>query len=343
MKGLVFLGERRLGWLDLADPVPEAGEVIVEMKASGMCGSDLHPYRAPHDPAVELHQRRIAGHEPCGIVVAVGAGVAPSIAKEGDRVMVHHYHGCATCSHCRTGWPQLCQPRTRVTYSGNAHGAHAPYMRARADTLIPLHESLSFVAGAAISCGTGTAWGALERLRLHGTETIAVFGQGPVGLSATMLAAAQGARVIAIDVEPSRLELALRFGAQVVLNPRSSDVTEALRELTGGQGVDAALETSGASAAAAAGLQAVGVWGRVCLVGIGSTLNLEMKALLDRQVTVMTSYTMSTVGQQDCADFVVARQLPVERLFTHSWALADAQQAYELFDSQATGKAAFVF
>lgn len=343
MKGLAFLGDRRLAYLQVDDPAPGAGDVVVEIKASGMCGSDLHPYRAPHNPNLPVTARFIGGHEPAGIVAAVGAGVPQHVAKVGDRVMVHHYHGCTTCAHCRTGWPQLCKPATRTTYSGNAHGAHAPYMVVPAATLVPLHEALSFEAGAAIACGTGTAWGALERLQLRGDETLAVFGQGPVGLSATMLAVAQGARVIAIDIDDERLALARAFGADAVVNPRKADAVQALRDLTQGRGVEAAVETSGSSPAAAAAVGAIATWGRIALVGIGGSLNLEMAALLDRQVTVMTSYTMSTVGQADCAAFVVARGLPVDRLFTHRWRLDQAEEAYRLFDTQSTGKAVFLF
>ena len=343
MKGLIFLGDRRLDFVQVDDPTPGDGEVVVEIKASGMCGSDLHPYRAPHNPDVPVTSRYIGGHEPSGIVAAVGPGVPAHVAKRGDRVMVHHYHGCGVCSHCRTGWPQLCRPATRVTYSGNAHGAHAPYMKAAAGTLIPLHEGLSFEAGAAIACGTGTAWGALERLQLRGDATIAVFGQGPVGLSATLLAAAQGARVVAIDIDNERLALATAFGADGVVNPRETDPAQALCDLTNGHGVDCVVETSGSSQAAAAGLAALKTWGKLCMVGIGASLNLEMRALLDRQVTVMTSYTMSTVGQQECADFVVQRGLDVDRLFTHRWRLDQAEEAYRLFDTQSTGKGAFLF
>ena len=343
MKGLAFLGDRRLATIDVADPVPSHGEVIVQVKASGMCGSDLHPYRAPFDPAIAPERRFIGGHEPAGIVAAVGPGVPHHVARPGDRVMVHHYHGCATCRQCRTGWPQLCKPATRVVYSGNAHGAHAPYLKVRADTLLPLHDALSFEAGAAIACGTGTAWGALERLQLGGDETLAVFGQGPVGLSATMLAVAQGARVIAIDIDTERLALAHSFGAHAVVNPREGDVVAALRELTQGEGVEAVIETSGSSQAAAAAVGAVAVWGRIAMVGIGASLTLEMKALLDRQVTVMTSYTMSTVGQADCARFVVERGLDLDRLFTHRWRLDQAEEAYRLFDTQSTGKGVFLF
>jgi threonine dehydrogenase-like Zn-dependent dehydrogenase len=343
LRGLVFLGEKRLAFVDVDDPSPRAGEVVVQIKVSGLCGSDLHPYRATHDPGLPLSRRFIGGHEPAGIVAAVGATVPRHVAKVGDRVMVHHYHGCATCRHCRTGWPQLCAPAKRTTYSGNAHGAHAPYMVVPAATLIPLHEALSFEAGAAIACGTGTAWGALERLGLRGGETLTVFGQGPVGLSATMLAAAQGVRVIAIDIDEERLGLARAAGAHAAINSRNTDPVQALRDLTHGRGVEAVVETSGSSQAAAAALDAVAVWGRIALVGIGTRLTLEMRALLDRQVTVMTSYTMSTVAQAACADFVVERGLPLDRLFTHRWRLDECEEAYRLFDTQSTGKGAFVF
>ncbi len=343
MKGLVFLGDRKTALVEVEDPTPDHGEVVVEIKASGMCGSDLHFYRAPHDPSRSIASRMIAGHEPSGTIAAVGPNVPAHVARVGDRVMVHHYHGCTVCDHCRTGWPQLCEPVTRTTYSANAHGAHAPFMRVAADTLVPLHHSLSFEAGAAIACGTGTAWGALERSQLRGDETVAILGQGPVGLSATLLASARGSRVIAIDLDDERLALAKTFGADETVNAKAVDVTEALRQLTGGRGVDIVIETSGSPQAAEAGLKATAVWGKLCMVGIGSKVTLVTQAMLDRQVTVMTSYTMSTVGQKACADFVVSRRLDLDRLFTHRWRLDQAAEAYQVFDAQASGKGAIVF
>ena len=343
MKGLTFLGDRKLGFVDVDDPTPGVGEVVLQMKASGMCGSDLHPYRAPHDPKLAMQRRIIGGHEPCGVVAAVGPGVPASAAKVGDRMMVHHYHGCTTCMHCRTGWPQLCRPATRIVYSVHAHGGHAPYMKVPAGTLIPLHDALSYEAGAAIACGTGTAWGALERLQLGGDETIAVYGQGPVGLSATMLATARGARVIAIDIDDQRLELARSFGADVTLNAAKLDTPAAIREITAGQGAQMAVETSGSTQAATAALQAVGIWGKVCFVGIGATVGFDVRAFLDRQLNVMTSYSMSSVGQMECADFVVKRGLDLDRLFTHRWRLDQADEAYAHFDKQSSGKGVFLF
>jgi D-arabinose 1-dehydrogenase-like Zn-dependent alcohol dehydrogenase len=129
------------------------------------------------------------------------------------RAMQHHYRGCGVCPHCATGWMQLCVEGVAEVYGITGHGAHAKYMKCPARTLVELPEELSFETGAAISCGTGTAWGALQRLGLQGDHTIAIFGQGPVGLSATQLAAHMGARVIALDTSVERLARAREFGA----------------------------------------------------------------------------------------------------------------------------------
>lgn len=342
MRGVAFLGNRKLGYIDIEDPTPGPGEVVVEVKASGMCGSDLHFYRAITSPDIADDKRLIGGHEPCGIVAAVGSGVPAHVAKPGDRVMVHHYHGCTYCTQCRSGWPQLCHPTTRTVYSFNAHGSHAPYMKVPASTLVRLDDGLSYEAGAAIACGTGTAWGALQRIKLKGDETIAVFGQGPVGLSVTLLARALGARVIALDLDDHRLALAKSFGADLTINPSQVDPKTAILEATKGLGVSAAIETSGSSAGASAALNSLSIWGTLCLVGLGSTLGVELKSFLDRQINVMTSYSMSIIGQQQCADFVLQKNLDLSRLFSDRWRLDQAEEAYIKFDKQTSGKGVFL-
>jgi D-arabinose 1-dehydrogenase-like Zn-dependent alcohol dehydrogenase len=170
-----------------------------------------------------------------------GAGVTEAEAPIGQRVMQHHYKGCGLCKHCRTGWSQLCGKGITV-YGVTGHGGHAPYMKVPAFTLVPLPDALSFEEGAAVSCGTGTAYGALRRIDISGVDTLAVFGQGPVGLSATMLGVAMGARVIAVDISPERLKLAREFGAEAVINSKETDPIAALKQLTHGEGVDAAMD-----------------------------------------------------------------------------------------------------
>jgi threonine dehydrogenase-like Zn-dependent dehydrogenase len=339
MKGVVFKGHRQVELKDFPDPTPGPGDVVIAVRASGMCGSDLHLYRINQDRPGTI----IGGHEPAGEVVAVGPGVTNPLAKIGARVMVHHYHGCTACEQCRTGWAQLCTEVPIDQYGNNAHGAHAEYMKVSADTLVPLHDALSFTAGAAISCGSGTAWGALDRMKLTAQDTIAVFGQGPVGLSATMFASALGARVIALDISPERLALARSFGAAETIDPLAGDAAEQIRALTGGKGATKAMETSGASSAAESALACLGKWGTLVLVGIGGKLEMDLRKLLSMQVTVMTSWSMSWIGQKACADFVVQRGIDVDALFSDRFALADCADAYALFDRQDRGKGAFTF
>src|SRR5205085_12452681 len=133
---------------------------------------------------------------------------------------------------------------------------HARYMKVPVSTLVPLPDPLSFVTGAAISCGTGTAWGALRRINLQGGETIAIFGQGPVGLSATQFAVVMGARVIAIDISPERRKMAQAFGAHEVLDGGVKDVVTAIRDLTHGEGAHKTLDCSSAPEARAAAVRA---------------------------------------------------------------------------------------
>ena len=339
MRGVVFTGDRTLETMNFPDPTPGPGEVVLEMKASGMCGSDLHQYRRPKSHATGT----IAGHEPCGVVAAVGPGVADAEAKVGDRMMVHHYQGCTQCAHCRSGWQQLCQEVPVKVYGGNSHGGHARYLKVPANTMVPLPEALSFSAGAAISCGSGTAYGALRRLNLSGRDTIAIFGQGPVGLAGTQFAKAMGARVIALDVNPQRLARAKEFGADELVNPGSNDPVAAIKELTHGRYADLTLDTSSNRGARLNAIRSTKVWGTMCFVGEGGDVTIDVSPhLLRRQLTLIASWTFSTVIQAECAQFCVERGIDVDRLFTHQWTLDQADEAYTLFDKQSDGKGVFL-
>jgi len=349
MRGVVFTGDRTLDIMNFPDPTPGPGEVVLEMKASGMCGSDLHQYRRPKiQPAGTTGLPpslgpTIAGHEPCGVVVAVGAGVADAEATIGDRMMVHHYQGCTQCSHCRSGWQQLCQEVPVKVYGNNAHGGHARYLKVPANTMVPLPEELSFSAGAAISCGSGTAYGALRRMNLSGRDTIAIFGQGPVGLAGTQFAKAMGARVIALDVNPQRLERAKEFGADELVNPGSNDPVAAIKDLTHGRYADLTLDTSSNREARLNAIRSTKVWGTMCFVGEGGDVTIDVSPhLLRRQLTLIASWTFSTVIQAECAAFCVERRIDVDKLFTHKWTLDQAEEAYTLFDKQADGKGVFL-
>jgi len=344
MRGAVFLGNRRIEVRNFPDPTPGPGEVVIQMKASGMCGSDLKFYRPPPGEAQaalglgNLKELFIAGHEPCGVVAARGPGVSEREAPIGQRVMDHHYAGCGVCRHCRVGWSQLCRAGITV-YGVTGHGGHADYLKVPARTLVPLPDELSFIEGAAVSCGTGTAYGALRRMQLAGGSTLAVFGQGPVGLSATVIGAAMGARVIAVEPNAERRALAKQFGADLEL-----DSEKEIKDHTRGEGVDMALECSGAPAARVAAVRAAKTWGTVCFVGEGGEVTLDVsRDLLRKQLTLIGSWTFSAMGQADCARFIVDAGIKLEKIFSHRWKLEQADEAYRVFDTQATGKGVIVF
>ncbi|MEW6687972.1 MAG: zinc-binding dehydrogenase [Pseudomonadota bacterium] len=349
MRGAVFLGNRKIEIRNFPDPTPGPGEVVIQMKASGLCGSDLKFYRsAPGEAQKALGlggdaEPFIAGHEPCGVVAARGPGVAEREAPIGQRVMDHHYSGCGVCKHCRVGWSQLCRAGITV-YGVTAHGGHAEYLKVPARTLVPLPDELSFAEGAAVACGTGTAFGALRRMQLAGGQTLAVFGQGPVGLSATLLGAKMGARVIAVETNDDRLKLAEQFGAGSLVNSSKEDAEKSLKELTHGEGVDLALDCTGVAAARRAAVRSVKTWGIACFVGEGGEVTLDVSPdLLRRQVTLIGSWTFSAMGMAECARFVADSGIKLERIFTHRWSLDQAAEAYSVFDAQSSGKGVIDF
>ena len=339
MRGVVFAGERRIQFREFQDPDPGAGEVVVQIKASGICGSDLRPYRNPAGD----RPLNVAGHEPCGVVAKVGPGVPEHVAKVGDRVIVHHYSGCGVCKMCRVGYAQMCL-RGHKVYGFSAHGGHAPLMLCQATMCVPLPDELSFAEGAAIACGTGTAYMALRRLDVSGRDTLAIYGQGPVGLSATLLGRAMGARIIAVDVEPARLELARRHGAEETVDASAGDPVEAVRKLTHGEGADATLDCTGNATARANAVKSARAWGRACFVGEGGTVTLEPSPdVIHKQLTIYGSWTFSTVGLAECARWIADRKIPLREIITNEFPFEEAENAYRLFDAGKTGKCVLTF
>jgi len=344
MHGAVFLGDRKVEIRNFPDPTPGPGEVVIEMKASGMCGSDLKFYRSPPGEAQKSlgfsadAEPFIGGHEPCGVVAARGPGVSEKEAPIGQRVMDHHYAGCGVCKHCRVGWSQLCKAGITV-YGVTAHGGHAQYLKVPARTLVPLPDELSFVEGAAVSCGTGTAYGALRRMNAVGGSTLAVFGQGPVGISATLLGAKMGLRVIAVEKNAERRALAKQFGADAALESEGQ-----IKDLTRGEGVDLAMDTTGHPGARIAAVRSAKTWGTVCFVGEGGDVTINVSPdMLRKQLTIIGSWTFSAMGQAECARFIVDNGIKLEKIFSHRWKLDQASEAYRVFDTQSTGKGVITF
>lgn len=356
MRGVVFAGDKQLEVMDFPDPKPGPGDVVIDIKASGLCGSDLKFYRDPPGAAlkalgfksfdergVEGVPSIIAGHEPCGVIAEVGPDVDQRVFKPGDRVMQFHYDGCGFCDLCRSGWTQMC-PQGATIYGATAHGGHADHMLAPATTLVHLPEEISFSAGAAIACGTGTAYGALRRTDVSAADVVAVFGIGPIGQSTVQFASAMGATVVAVDVADAKLARASEFGAHHVVNSADTDAVAAIKELTGGKGATVSIECSGAPVARQAAVRCLAVWGRSAMVGLGGELTLDVAPdIIIKQITIYGTYTFSNVGLGECARFVADHGIDVDKLFTDRWTIDQADEAYRVFDKQERGKAVIEF
>ena len=341
MRGVVFVGDRELELRELPEPEPGPGEVVIAMKASGLCGSDFGAYRASREQRGDPNKLKVGGHEPCGVVHRVGKGVAE--VKTGDRVMMHHYAGCGTCRMCRIGYTQMCLRHVEV-YGATQNGGHQDLLLVPASTCVALPDSLTFEEGAACACGTGTAFHAVKRLGISDADTIAIFGQGPVGLSATMFAATMGARVIAVDVVPERLYLARRLGARETIDAAKESAVDAIGKLTHGEGADATLDATGIPQVRNNAVNSAKRWGRVCFVGEGGDTTFDVSAqIIRKQLTIYGSWTFSIDGLAEVVEFVVDRRVHVRDLITHRFPLDRAAEAYRLFDGGKTGKVVLVW
>src|SRR5690606_26777612 len=268
MRGAVLPGDSTVSLRELPVPTPGHGEVLLRVKASTICGSDIRCIYHEHlGKGAEGYRGVVAGHEPCGQIVAAGPGCRRF--KEGDRVIVYHISGCGVCNDCRRGYMISCRSETfRRAYGWQRDGGMANYLVAEEKDLVLLPDALSYADGAQIACGFGTVYEGLQKIGVSGNDTVLITGLGPVGLAAAMLARALGAtRIIGIDVNEYRVELARKLGlCDEVLRSGPDDV-EAVRALTGGHGVEKAVECSANEQARSTAIRATRKWGKIVFIG----------------------------------------------------------------------------
>ncbi len=345
MTGAWLPGDRSVVLREVPVPRPRAGQVLLRMRASTICGSDLRAiYRGHVGP--EPYDDVIAGHEPCGEVVEAPAGSRLSL---GDRVVVYHIVGCGRCRDCRAGSYITCSASypDKLAYGYQRDGGHADYLLAEEQSCLPLPDELSFVDGACVACGFGTAYEAILRAQVSGRDTVLVTGLGPVGLAAGLLAKAMGAhRVIGLDVGAPRTGLALSLGAvddAILADGDGPGLVDQVLQLTAGRGCEVAVDCSGASAARIVALRASRADGRVVMVGEGGRLELDVSAdLIHPQRRLIGSWVTSVPHMEDLLEHLVRWDLHPERTVTARFPLAQAGEAYATADAGAGGKVAVV-
>ena len=246
---------------EVSIPRIEEQDVLVRVKAAGICHSDAH-YRAGVSPVLSLPLT--LGHEVAGVVEEVGSQVRN--VKAGDRVCLHYLVTCGDCYYCSTGNEQFCTSGAMI--GKHRDGGYAEYISVPARNAFSLLDELSFEEGAVLMCSSATSFHALRKAEVKPGERVAIFGVGGLGMSAVQLARAFGALdVYAVDVDEKKLEVAERFGA-VPVNAKAGDPVEELRRLTGGKGVDVALELIGLPLTMQQAVRSLAIFGRAVVVGI---------------------------------------------------------------------------
>lgn len=337
MRGVYLPGGSRVDIRDVVVPTPGPGQVLLKVRASTICGSDLRAiYREHLGSGPEAYQDVVGGHEPCGEVVEVGPGCLDT--KVGDRRVVYHISGCGVCDECRKGYKIGCTSSARRAYGWQRDGGHAEYLLADEEDLLPLPDSLTFLDGACVACGFGTAYEALRRADTNGGDTVLITGLGPVGLAAGLLAQALGATtVVGTDPDPNRRALAAELGA-VTAAVTADEIADALPG-----GAHVAVDCSGSGAGQSTALRNTRRWGRTVLVGEGGTLTTDVShEIIHKQITVIGSWVSSSYRMSELLQNLDRWGLHPEITVTHRYALDDAEEAYRFADTGVGGKVGIV-
>lgn len=338
MKAAVLYGPGDIRYVDVDDPRPGPGEVLVRVRYASVCGSDVHRVMG----GSAYYYPLIPGHEFAGEVVGG--------ASSGRRVTVIPLVPCRRCEYCATGSYNLCDD---YSYLGSRRdGGFAEYVAVPAENLLPLPDAVSFEEGATVEA----AGGALHVVRTAGIRpgaTVAVFGAGPIGLCALQWALIGGAdQVIVVDPMASKLELARELGASAVVDPREGSASEAVRELTDGRGVDVALELSGTPAGQRESLASLRKRGTAVFYGISH----QGLPLPDEVVDRILRYELSLRGAWNAdfsptrtndwrmaLHFIASGRLRTRPLISHRFPLSDVAEVFRRLASADHGMVKVLF
>jgi 2-desacetyl-2-hydroxyethyl bacteriochlorophyllide A dehydrogenase len=314
-------------------PAPGPGEVLVEVHAAGLCGSDVHIAIEGTTPTARVPIT--LGHESAGMVAALGDGVegwAP-----GARVVVSPLIACGTCPRCRVGRFSICERRTLVGI--HVDGGLAEYLAVPADTLVALPDAVSFEVGAIITDAVATPYHALQdRAVLRAGESVAVVGVGGLGQHAVQLARLMGAStIVAVDVRPAALDRALAAGATHAVDGAAPDVPARVRAAAGGAGVDVAAEFVGLARTVETAVACTRPGGRVVVAGIAAEPFVlpTPSAFVRDEIALLGSYGFTKASIEQLVDLAAAGRLDLEASVTHRFALAQADDALRVLHTKA--------
>lgn len=338
MKALVYKGPGKKDLEDRPKPaISDPTDAIVKIIKTTICGTDLHILKGD---VATCKPGRILGHEGVGVVEAVGPGVATF--RPGDRVLISCITACGRCDYCRKGMYSHCT--TGGWILGNSiDGTQAEYVRIPyADTsLYRIPEGADEEALVMLSdiLPTGFECGVLNG-KVQPGSTVAIVGAGPIGLAALLTAQFYSpAEVIMIDLDDNRLEVAKRFGATATVNSSDGKASEEVMRLTGGRGVDTAIEAVGIPATFKLCEDVVAAGGIIANIGVhGTKVDLHLERLWSHNVTI-TTRLVDTAATPMLLKTVQSGKIDPKRLITHRFKLDKILEAYDTFGKAATTKA----
>jgi propanol-preferring alcohol dehydrogenase len=315
-------------------PEPGPGEILVRTKACGICATDLHILSGwGYEPKLPF----VMGHEPAGVVHAIGPGVTGF--APGDRVVPNIFYTCGNCRYCRTNRETLCANLDGILGVLTHHGAYAEYFKAPARQLFHLPANIPFTDGAVIADAVVCAVHALkQRARIHPGEWALVIGVGGVGLSVLQAVRAAGARVIAVDLDKAKLRQAIQMGASEALLAHSQDLVGRIKAITGNEGIDVVFDCHGSAQTIAQGVEALRKHGRLVIIGYTQeTYPLAPQWLSRFELEIVGSRSGGRQDTVDAIELVGSRQW--RSIISDVFPLEQINEALELLRSgQALGR-----
>jgi propanol-preferring alcohol dehydrogenase len=328
MLGVRFLGNSKVEIADIPDPEVGEGDVLVKVKASAICGSEMGRYRAPEPMDGN------PGHEVMGVVADPNGSKR---FKEGDRVGVATIQGCGNCFWCLQGKPDFCKE------TGGIGNAHSEFVVSKEIWLHPLADDIDDATGTLLAGdGLGVPYGASVRAGVAPGDVNCVFGVGPVGLGVTLVQTFMGARVIAVDINPHRVELAAQMGAWKAINSTEvEDLRSTLLDLTDGLGSNRCFECCGRQETLDVALDTTIPEGTVVVIGHGKQEINPQRLIFRKNMRLMGNWLCHFSDFGGMVD-MVRNGLQATRLITNRFPLEQADEAYRRFSEGLEGKVLLV-
>ncbi|MEM0015735.1 MAG: zinc-dependent dehydrogenase [Saccharolobus sp.] len=319
----VLLEDCKVVIKDIEVPKLQEGDVLVKMKACGLCGTDLEKISCQY-----VASQPILGHEPTGIVEESTV----DWLKKGDRVFAHHHVPCYECYYCRKGSPTMCPyyRKTNLDPGGFAEYFRVPAWNVKRGGILKLPDNVSFDEGAFIE-PLATVVRAQRRVRIDEGDTVFIVGAGPMGLlHAAMAKVNRAGTIITSDISDFRVDFSYKVGVNYSINSKKVNVVDEVKKLTDGRGADVTIIASGSPRAILDGLYSTRKGGRVLLFGVpykGTILNYDISELLNNEISIISSNAAVEEDTREALNIIASKRIDVTKLITNKFPLEQFNEA----------------